>query len=337
MYASKWLGAVLVVGCGLGACGEADGAPCEEVTQAAEAGEGEGSPSSMGEESDAGTAEDAPAAGTSEPFEGFVANTALWADFVVEVLDARVERGLDELRDQNGGVIHDDLPYLEVDLRLTNRNVAESELDERRTWDVVLADGTRLRQSNAFSVSLAAGDSAEVTLRHAMDGPGELAGAQLELNGSQRGRVAPERIPLDAPYQAPLERDLVEVAGTVVEPEVLPDWKSTRYTIHALSTTRNSLEKGRAESGGMFVELDLAAVALEDEDTLQRDDMRIVVDGERFQPVNFPNEIISMNTTVRVPVVFEVDDTVTEFGLDFHTATFRGDSPDGWVEVRVTL
>jgi len=254
----------------------------------------------------------------SRPFEGLVQNTARWASFEVVTKAARVERGMDDSwtdEEPDRGSIDPNETYAEIDLDIINTTVFDDELGERSTWDLILPDGTRIEQTNTLGLMAGPRGTIDFTLRYAVDEDFDLKGVVLELNGITRGELAPERIPLDAPYRADVDAVLTELQGKTFESARPTAFERRRLEIVTATASRNSAvpdAQQRSSFGKMFVELTLDLTMARSDNVLDGN-FGIVVDGRLSRPINLVNELPDDDVTVRFPVLFEIDDTTKAF------------------------
>lgn len=160
---------------------------------------------------------DAPAAFERE-FAGLVVQSAPWADVQVKVTRARWYRGKrpDDLASRV--TFSESNVYVVLDINVTELGNFERDYTTRDTWDLILADGTRLRSVNSLGVNILTGDSPTIPLYYLATEDTPLAGASLEINGTDRETFEPMLIPLDR--QASFESEIVlsSLVGQVITP-----------------------------------------------------------------------------------------------------------------------
>ncbi len=277
----------------------------------------------------------------SRPFDGLVQNTARWASFEVATKAARVERGMDEAwtdEEGDGAPIDPNAAYVEIDLEITNTTMFDDGLERRSTWDLVLPDGGRIKQTNVLGFATGPHGTIAFTLRHAVDDDFDLEGAVLELNGITRGELAPERIPLDAPYRADIDAVLEELQGKTFESARDASFDRRRLKVVTATVSRNSAVQNRSSYGKMFIELTLDLTCVGRSDNIFDDHFGIVVDGRLSRPVNEINELPEADTTLRIPVVFEIDDTAQAFTVRLQLGEDADLQPRvEWKDVQVRL
>jgi hypothetical protein len=261
-------------------------------------------------------------AGVVEPFvdefDSLVQQTVAWADFDVTTVGARVRRGLDQGREATWW-FNERTIYVEIDLTIRNAGRAERYLEHRNTWDLILADGSRV-SPELFSVSVVPGDTAPLRLYYRVHERVDLTGSILELNGSRRGTVEPEPVPLDAPVVRTYPLRLDDLVGAVVEgPEELR--KLNRHEIRDARVTLNTTLDGgrRAEIGKVFVELDVMFTVVNTwgSDYASHNNYRIIVDGYSSSPENFVSTYVKTGDSAEAPILFMIDREAMAFDLRF--------------------
>jgi len=277
----------------------------------------------------------------SRPFQDFVQNTARWSSFDVLTRAARVERGADEHwvdGEPGWGRIDPYRSYAEVDLEITNLTMFDNELQPRSTWDLILPDGTRVEQTNVLGLMAGPYGTVAFTLRYAVDEDFDLAGAVLELNGPKRGELAPETVPLDAPYGADIDAILTELQGKTFESARPTSSFRVRLDVVAATASRNSINESRRSAyGKVFVEL-LLDLTQNQFRNLLGDDFGIIVDGRLSRPVNSFNKVSPASSTARIPVLFEIDDKVKSFTVRLKVGSDSDLTPkEEWQNVEVRL
>jgi hypothetical protein len=275
----------------------------------------------------------------SRPFAGLVANEAQWSNVKVALVAARVERGMDEFwNEARDWRIDAKQVYAELEIALTNLTPRDVVLRDRQTWDLVLPDGTRVEQFNIFSASLSPLGTTSYTLRYAVDETFDFAGGQLELNSPERGDRHPERIPVDAPYEADIDVVLSELQGMVLESTRPDDYKRLRAEILSARVSRNSLVEGRAPYGKLFLDLEVEITVLRGVFgvNIQNDRFRMDVAGRSYEPENFINESYEHGLTGTTPVVFAMTDDVRDVDLRFEVG-WGSDPGSEWQSVHVTF
>lgn len=277
----------------------------------------------------------------SRPFEELEANEALWATFKVAIASARVERGMDAYWEENDGwsIGHIDPKqvYAELDLVVTNLTVFDNALASRKTWDLILPDGSRIAPKTTFSASLSPLSSSSYTLRYPVDEAFTFAGAQLELNGVERGVFHPERIPLDAPYKPDIDVMLDELVGKVFESTRPDDDGRERVKILSARVSRNSPVEDRAPYGKLFVDLEVDVTAIDRGGArVVHDDFRLDLDDRSYPPENSFLKDYDEGAGGTHLVTFVIPDSAREFGLRFHVGATYERGPE-WQSVNVTF
>lgn len=265
----------------------------------------------------------------SMPFAGMFGQQVQWAALRVSVLDARIERGMDaeqESTDEWG--FHTYLEpadiYVELDVEIHSEDKDIVDYSTRATWDLVLADGTRVMSANALGLMISRGDTATTTLRYVVDDVVDLAGASLELNGEERADREPERIPLDAAYVRRYPQLLTEAVGKVIEPTVRNDrgdLLGVRFEVlDAVYDVNDPVIGARVPVDQRIVRMDVVATGVGDHAKVDDDDFLIVVDGRSYAVADgVPVEFLDAGLSANFHVVFTVDPTARRFEVVFRT------------------
>lgn len=155
----------------------------------------------------------------SREFDGLVEQAVPWSGLEVQVTGARLYRG--ERPEELAPLISFSPAsvYAVLDIQVTQLANAETDYTERDTWDLILADGARLRPINALGLRIVTGDSPTARLYYRAEEDTDLAGAVLELNGSERATLEPALIPLDVRTTFESHVELIELIGQTIEPQ----------------------------------------------------------------------------------------------------------------------
>jgi hypothetical protein len=249
----------------------------------------------------------------TRPFTGLVSNRLQWSDMTVEIASARQERGIDER--------YPERTYVVLELAFTALGTTETGLDARDTWDLVLADSTRLQPAEPFSVHLLPTDETSITTRYDVKDWVDLGGSRLELYGGVVGDLEPETIPLDAPYKRHFPLIPGELVDATLEAPAGAE-RPWRFEITNPQVSPNSLTYGRASLGMVWVEFDVRATYLgEAFGGVDADNFRISVDGKSYEPVEWfyvPNQ--DAGESDDTSVTFEIPDDARQFDAAFLVA-----------------
>jgi hypothetical protein len=247
----------------------------------------------------------------------FVPNTVRWAGVDVALIGARQIGGRSDEIAVSGNtdlfVFSYDDPtslgqldpyqtYVELDLELTNHDREELDYVSRDTWDLRLADGSRLQSVDSLDVRVLPGDTAATKLHYAVEDGVDLAGAVLVLEGAERAVFEPEQIPLDAEHVRQFPRRIESLVGQVIEDERL------RIEVDEAIWDHNVANIGRAKLGKRIVWMNLAVAPL-DENGLHwsASETRVSVDGRGIAPREWDHAIVDGNTTMIMFTAFEID------------------------------
>lgn len=241
----------------------------------------------------------------TRPFTALVSQPVPFSVVIATVESASVNRG-------QSPDMPPDRTYAQLDFSVQNTSASDLDYSTRRTWDLVLSDGTRVPPSNPLGIFVAGSYTAKASLRYPVEASASLAGAAVILDGEVRGLAEPERVPLDAPWSSAYPIGIPSLAGatsTGVDQEL----DITKATV-----SLNDPDEYRAHLGKKFVRLDLVAKDLGPSSMdLSGDSFRIIVDGLSSPPANDLFEFFQGQTAVDVPVVFEIDQAATSFDIRF--------------------
>ncbi len=255
----------------------------------------------------------------SEPFEGLVDQSVRWSTAEVRVTDARIFSPTEDEADAFFFGINEGEIYAELTVEFTNVGQRDFSLSDRRTWDLILSDGTRI-SPKAFDVLVAPGDATKVPLRYWTGERVDLRGAVLELNGGDRGVLAPEELPLDQSVIS--EYPMIPLAERVVlEAPSTELFVQLRHEIDSVVVDRNTvLGRGRrAHYGKKFVEVHstVTCVAGFFNEAVSRDRFAIIVDGHKAFPDAGDSEVLDIGASDTFAELFEIDEGARSFELEF--------------------
>lgn len=263
----------------------------------------------------------------SMPFAGMFGQEVQWSALRVSVLDARIERGMDreqESTDEWGFPTYlgpADI-YVELDVKIRSEDKDIVDFSTRATWDLILADGTRVMPANVLGLLISPGDTARTTLRYVVDDVIDLAGTSLELNGEERGNLEPEHIPLDAKHERQFPLRLTEAMGQVIEPQGdFADRGVKIEVIDARYDVNDPILGVRTPEGRRFVWLDLVLTAVRHGYYASDDVALLIVDGRSYsvELESDDGSILDAGISANLHIAFTIDAGMKEFGLAFMT------------------
>ncbi|HTM44257.1 MAG TPA: hypothetical protein VL137_04840 [Polyangiaceae bacterium] len=244
----------------------------------------------------------------STPFTTLVPNKVQWAGVTVELLAARLTRGM-------GGLLPSQV-YVEVDLRIQNLGAKTVDYQGRRSWDLLLSDGSRKLSENALGLLIAPGDAPSTTLRYPVPDDTDLTGAAVELNTDDR-QVEPFDLALDQAATSDPLVQLTDLQATTVTSGYFD------YQIANATFGKNDVIGGlRAALNQSVLHLDLIVTNHADIDKfLDLDGLKIAIDGNSYSPVRSDNDLIDPGSSTHLSVVHTVPDGTTTFDLLFPAIT----------------
>jgi|GEM_PF-3282224 len=263
------------------------------------------------------SSEDAPAEDegpVTVPFEKLVVQTVQWFDKDVTIEKAETTTTRANLL----GEVHVDREH-KITLMVQNRTQGSSELEYEK-WDLILADGTRLKSNvqenfgpkdvHRFGRSFS-GDE------HALEG------AHFELNEYTYGEYEPLILPLDRLVE---KMDPVLSLDSVVGQSVMSDSEDSgwKYEILSARIAMNSeIESDhrpgtRAKVGKKLLELVVRSTNLDSAARNLSDSyFHLMVDGYGVSSNTFVNELPDGGAKLDIPVVFQIDAIATELDIEF--------------------
>lgn len=254
-----------------------------------------------------------------EALVGAIANTVEWGGLLVTTSGARVIGGHDEVIGEDAGgdtwQLDPALRYAVVDFALENLGDDALDYQWRDTWDLVLADGTRLPPQDYLDVLVLPGERASTKLHYALPESAVITGALVQLEGADRGALEPSRIPLDTPVERQFPRRLHDLIGQVVENDY------ERIEIDEAVWDDNNALLGRVKRGKRALWLRLTVTARDEDDhRWSGGESRLSVKGRGAAPIEWNHERIGFDGTFHDLMVFEVDDDVgvAELRLALH-------------------
>jgi hypothetical protein len=231
---------------------------------------------------------------------------------IVTVVSASVARGQS-----------DDMPleqtYAQLDFTVQNTSQTEDlDYSERQTWDLVLADGTRIPPANPLGLRVAAANTGKASLRYPLAEGASLAGAAVILDVDEPGFAEPERVPLDGPWSSPYPTVIPSLVGA--KSTGTSSVSDVEIDVTNATVSLNDPDTYRAGLGKKFVRLDLVTKNLSPDPGgayLGGESFRIVIDGLWSAPQNSITELLPPQTSMKVPVVFEIDKDAKSFDIHF--------------------
>ena len=100
-----------------------------------------------------------------EPFQldfpALITQSVRWASVDVRITKAQQVRGASDVVDsEDTGQLDPNQIYVRLELAIANKDTTETNYYDRATWDLKLANGTRLTSVNPLGVSVLPGDEA---------------------------------------------------------------------------------------------------------------------------------------------------------------------------------
>lgn len=257
-----------------------------------------------------------PAEPFSREFEGLVKRTVNWGGLQVSVTGARVSRG-----DAPASAWAPEAVFASLDIQIENVMAAETDYRYRDTWDLILADGTRVLSLEPLGVLLSKGDSPTVSMYYPVDEDTELSGAALELNGSSRDSFEPLQLKLDGDQEAEIEYELTQAIGQVFEPQ--PEASRTlRFEVTDARFGKNLFEfNSRAARGTQLLALGFKVTYFGPFSEAFDADLapKVSFNGSTHPSYYSGAEVIDAGEPAEFILLYHVDEDVTEFDLVFDT------------------
>ena len=265
---------------------------------------------------------------TAEPFQhefpALITQTVRWASVDVRVTRARQLRGATG----DGGELPRSLDpkqiYVQLELAIANKDIVEVDYRDRFTWDLKLADGTRLRSVNPLGVSVLPGDEATTVVYYEVDDVVDLRGAALVLEGEERGALEPEVLPLDVAYVPMFPLRLMSLVGRNGTFRPLHFPSAMAHVDEAVFDT-NTARIGRANKDTRVVWLRIALTTGENSGVYAADELRIVIDGRASAPFKWDYNTFASGTTYVLFAAFRVPAGTQHFELALPNGAGIGD------------
>jgi hypothetical protein len=247
---------------------------------------------------------------------GLVTRAAPWGDVEIRVEGARLQRGDKPANFPSHVVFTKRAVYAVLELQLEAKGESATDYRERNTWDLLLADGTRVSSLNPVGALLEPGDSQTVSLFYQVEDAANLRGAAVEINGSERDVLEPLSIPLDE------ERDFesqVELRHLVGESFDADDGQELSLEIVDAVYGVNLLSSGRrAPLDQRLVQLTVRASntgASSLSFDAREDGPRISLDDDSIVAAEGQVEKIKSGATREFVMVYAIDEAVRQFDL----------------------
>ena len=308
----------------------------EEYTAASDSDDESTSSSSVDDratdDESSGSDEESEAGPSVIPFDQLVQQTVPWFDVDVTVESAETRRAT--VASFSGNVLKSGHF---VTLTVQNRTRFATELGYQH-WDLILADGTRVA-GETERLDFGPRDALSRELFFYDDSGQTLEGAHLELNGSEYGEFRPLNIPLDALVDAEPVLELPEVVGQVIAAEPAEDAPWQHEILFARvsynSDGYNGEERARAEYGKKLLDLVVRSTNLNGSSLNLFDERyHLNVNGVGVSTQSSINELPEVGEPVEVPIVFQIDEDVTEFDIELNIGP---ESPPIWSTIHVNL
>jgi hypothetical protein len=191
--------------------------PSLRPVDAASTSDGKASVSDKTETGASVTTTESRAATIDREFADLVTQSAPWGDLEVSVIGARLYRGErpDDL--PKDSKFSEDTVYAVLDVKIEAGD-NETDYRDRDTWDLILTDGMRVPPVNPLNVLLEPGDAPTVSIYYEVEEDSDFRGAELELNGAEREKFEPLRIPLGIEGEFESQAKLPGLVGQTFEP-----------------------------------------------------------------------------------------------------------------------
>jgi hypothetical protein len=248
--------------------------------------------------------------------DSLVSQNAPWGDIGINVEKARLLRG-DKPAGFPAKEKHSkDSIYAILDVKLDSNSKDENDYTERKTWDLLLADGKHVESLNALGVKLASEETKTVTLFYKVEENTTLKGASLEVNGSDRTKLEPLKIPLDAKTEFESQVKLPELVGELFEAEGEEGFSFE--IVNALYGVNLESSGRRADKDQRLVELTVrvgnasnASATFDSSD----DALRLAVDGSKVSPEQFDSKTLGSGEHLNFTLIYSIKENLTAFDL----------------------
>jgi hypothetical protein len=253
-------------------------------------------------------------------FSGLVVQSAPWTDLQVKVTRARLYRGPRPTGLTSSISFSERNLYAVLDINITQLGSELVDYTQRDTWDLILADGTRLPPLNPLGVSIVTGDSPTVHSYYLANEDITFEGAALEVNGSDRETYEPLRIPLDTKQVFEDEIELSSLVGRLVAPVAEGELS---FEVLDASYGINLFQLGaRAPLGLRLVRLNCRVRFLgsfSEAFSSSQDGPRVSVNGNALASVVGELGLIESGSFVDFVTMYEIDAAATRFDVVFDT------------------
>ncbi|MEY4545068.1 MAG: hypothetical protein RL685_1263 [Pseudomonadota bacterium] len=248
--------------------------------------------------------------------DSLVSQNAPWGDIGVNVEKARLLRGEKPAGFPTKEKHSKDSIYAILDVKLDSNSKDENDYTERKTWDLLLANGKHVESLNALGVKLAAEETKSVTLYYKVEENTTLKGAALEVNGSDRTRFEPLTIPLDAKTEFESQVKLPELMGELFEAD--GDDGFSFEIVNALYGVNLESSGRRADKDQRLVELTVRVGNAGDSSVTfnsSDDAVRLAVDGSKISPEQFDSKTLGSGEYQNFTLIYSIKENLSAFDL----------------------
>ena len=248
--------------------------------------------------------------------DSLVSQNAPWGDIQISVENARLLRGDKPAGFPSSEKHSKDSIYAILDVKLDSNAKDENDYTERKTWDLVLAGDKRVEPLNALGITLAADETRTVSLFYKVEENTSLKGAALEINGSDRSKLEPMKIPLDSRTDFESQVKLPELVGEQFDAD--GDGTFNFEIVNALYGVNLESTGRRADRDHRLVELTVRVGNVSDSSatfSYSTDAVRISADGSRISPEQFDAKTLGSGEHQNFVLVYSIKETLTEFDL----------------------
>lgn len=267
------------------------------------------------------------------PFAQFIPQTVPWFDVDVTVESAASGSEVIE------STWSDDVENGHaITLTVQNRTHFATGIPDQH-WDLILADGTRVAGKTSH-LDFGPRDALAIELWFEDESSPTLEGAHLELNGDVYGEFRPLLIPLDALVDSEPVLELPQIVGQSVPAPPVNDALWQHEVVSAQVSYNwdryNGYKSARAHFGKKLLGLVVRSTIIgsSSHQNLFAGRFHLSVNGLGVSPDSRVQELPDPNAPVEVPVVFQIDEDVTEFDVEF--AVGPSGSPQ-WETLHVDL
>ena len=263
----------------------------------------------------------------AEPFQlefpALITQSARWASVDVRITKVQQVRGEPGGSAEFPGFLDRNQIYVQLELAIANKNVEEVSYYDRDTWDLKLANGTRLTSVNPLGVSVLPGDETTAAVYYDVDEVVDLAGAALLLEGAERGVLEPEVLPLDVASAHQFPRRIATLVGK--DASFLASSATGQVHVDEAAYDVNCGRVLRAARNKRCVWLKLAYTEIDDNGGyVSLGDLRIVVDGRASAPFEYEHGSVAGHATRVFFAAFEIDKNAERVDIVFPNGSQPG-------------